>query len=82
MQSISEEEIIKHWETIKEMAITLFNRFKKYLRSLLDACKKAIVQNDEQKKKRSLYKLNFIRPKIKHQVLNRKPKHLIKKVIY
>lgn len=33
-------------------------------------------------KKRQLYKLNFDRPKIKSQVIDKKPQHLIKKVIY
>ncbi len=36
----------------------------------------------ESRKKRLLYKLNFDRPKIKSQVIDRKPQRLIKKVIY
>ena len=31
--------------------------------------------------KRDLHKLDFTRPKIQHQVLDRKPKNLIKKII-
>ncbi|MEK5429696.1 hypothetical protein MKY88_02425 [Lysinibacillus sp. FSL R7-0073] len=36
----------------------------------------------ESRKKRLLYKLNFDRPKIESQVIDRKPQHLIKKIIY
>ncbi|MFL1998369.1 hypothetical protein VYF65_004169 [Lysinibacillus irui] len=36
----------------------------------------------ENRKKRQLYKLNFDRPKIKSQVIDRKPQQLIKKIIY
>lgn len=36
---------------------------------------------DFEEDKSDLYKLDFTRPKIQDQVLERKPKHLIKKVI-
>ena len=35
----------------------------------------------DRKRRRALYKIDFTRPVIQHQVSHRKPKHLIKKVI-
>ena len=82
MKRFSNAEIIERWEA------KLFKAFKDWveekLRIVITTYKKAIeiVKSNENQKKKALYKLDFKRPKIKHQVLNRKPKHLIKKVIY
>lgn len=88
MKQLSNAEIIERWEHVKKVVAKLFKAFKDWveekLRIVITTYKKAIeiVKSNENQKKKALYKLDFKRPKIKHQVLNRKPKHLIKKVIY
>lgn len=42
----------------------------------------ALENVQEQKRKKELHKLIFIRPLIQHQVLERKPQQLIRKIIY
>ncbi|MDP1395269.1 hypothetical protein Q8G28_17735 [Lysinibacillus capsici] len=59
---------MKLWDGIKERVIDCY----------LDL----VRIEKESRKKRQLYKLNFDRPKIKSQVIDRKPQHLIKKIIY
>lgn len=59
---------MKIWNGIKEWAIDRYLDLER-------------IEKDS-RKKRQLYKLNFDRPKIKSQVIDRKPQHLIKKVIY
>ncbi len=38
--------------------------------------------NHIRKSRKMLYKLDFSRPRIQHQVVNRKPRYLIKKIIH
>lgn len=42
----------------------------------------ALERIEKESKRRQSYKLNFDRPKIKSQVIDKKPQHLIKKIIY
>lgn len=60
------DNVIRTWNSIKEF-ITVLD-FEKIER--------------ERKQRRLLYKLNLDRPLIQNQVIDRKPQHLIKKIIY
>lgn len=42
----------------------------------------ALERIEKERKRRQSYKLNLYRPKIKSQVIDKKPQHLIKKIIY
>lgn len=76
-------------ESLKRIAEFFADAFKAYqkafglLLELQDFVER--IDFDEiyslQKEKRELHKLKFERPRIQHQVLERKPRHLIKKII-
>lgn len=79
------KQVTETLKRITEFFADAVKAFKKAL-GLLFEFKDFVEQIDfdeicRQKEKRELYKLNFERPRIKHQVLDRKPRHLIKKVI-
>lgn len=52
------------------------------MRIMLNEYNFAIEQFSVIEKKKQVHKLSLARPIIKHQVLNRKPKRLIKKIIH
>lgn len=61
-------------ENIEEQTKKLFELFGQ--------CNFAFEEIQEREIKREMYKLDFSRPVIRHQVIDRKPKRLIKKVIH
>lgn len=79
-------EITQLKESLKRIAEFFVNAFKAF-KKIWDKLTDFVEQIDfdeiysQQKEKRELYKLNFKRPRIQHQVLDRKPRHLIKKII-
>lgn len=64
---------------VVDNAMKLWNEVKEWVIDRLLDLERIEKEN---RKKRLLYKLNFDRPKIKSQVIDRKPRYLIKKVIY
>ncbi|MEC1177641.1 hypothetical protein P9B03_04020 [Metasolibacillus meyeri] len=61
------DNVVNFWNVLKEFAIN-------YLDSVNSECNR--------KERRLLYRLNLARPKIKSQVVDRKPRHFIRKIIY
>lgn len=51
------------------------------IRQLYREIEVVISEELERESKREIYKLDFKRPKIEHQVMCRKPKHQVKKII-
>ena len=64
-------------ETLKVFCTTLVE----YAAAYSEAVKEATYAVEEQRKKKALYKINFQRPIIRHQVMCRKP-ILVKKIIH
>lgn len=79
------EDVMAAIETISSMfgtAIKIMKRSMENVTMWFDEYYSALEYVQEQKRKRELHKLIFIRPVIHHQVLERKPKQLIRKVIH
>lgn len=53
----------------------------KIIRKIYEEIKEIYIDELDCDYQTELYKLNFQRPKIQHQVLDRKPRNLIKKII-
>lgn len=70
---------------IVEGFTVVFESFKEQmerLRELFEAYNFTLEEIHKTEVKRDLHKINFTRPVIRHQVIDRKPKRLIKKVIH
>ena len=59
----------------------MFEEMKPCVIELFENIKEFHEKEAERDYHRELYKLDFKRPEIKHQILCRKPRHLVKKII-
>ena len=79
-----DEEIINQVYVIFSSAIKeikeVFSNMAVALTNVFNIVKEILAEEIDREEKRELYKLNFTRPMIQHQVLCRKPK-LIRKII-
>ena len=82
---IERQEVILIFENIAEAAVKILVAFTELIESAFEVLKPLVeavsefeIENENRKE---LYKLDFQRPRIQHQVLNRKPRNLIKKII-
>lgn len=85
LKGMSLEEVMAAVETFFSMfgaAIKLIKRSIENVMMWFDEYCDELENVQEQKRKRELHKLIFKRPVIQHQVLERKPQQLIKKIIY
>jgi hypothetical protein len=90
LSAISGLDTKKIKEALKSLALiftNILNTFKEAIEPLWGGLN-AIVEHvnfkeffNENKHKRELYKRDFTKLKVQHQVLNRKPRYLVKKVI-
>lgn len=69
--------LVVTFDVIVDNAMKIFNTMNEFITEI-DIEKMERVIN----KRQMLYKLDLKRPMIKNQVINRKPRHLIKKIIY
>lgn len=89
MKQYSEEEIKLLFDKLYQICKKILDKMRCFFKRIFEGIKPNMVVYDEwhkkepeRKKRKALYKLDFNRPLIKHQVLDRKPKQLIKKVIH
>ncbi|MEK5332000.1 hypothetical protein [Lysinibacillus sp. FSL W8-0992] len=69
--------LVVTFDVIVDNAMKIFNTMNEFITEI-DIEKMERMIN----KRQMLYKLDLKRPMIKNQVINRKPRHLIKKIIY
>lgn len=72
---------IKLWEAIREAARNYYEQLEESVFLVVQTVDDYLKAEADRKRRRALYKIDFTRPAVQHQVINRKPKNLIKKVI-
>lgn len=71
-------------QAIKNLAKAIGNivdRVSEVCNSIVERIEKVDLEEMDREWKRNLHKIDFSRPKIQHQVMCRKPKNLVKKII-
>lgn len=77
--------IVERFSKVAQEIVTAlskaFEPVIKLFRQVADYLEESDLGEVDREHKRELHKLNFTRPNIRHQVLERKPRNLIKKII-
>lgn len=87
ISGLDTKKIIEALKSLAQIFTNMLNAFKEAIDPLRKGLIDIVEQVDfddffnENKHKRKLYKMDFTKPKVQHQVLNRKPRYLVKKVI-
>lgn len=87
ISGLDTKKIIEALKSLAQIFTNMLNAFKEAIDPLWKGLIDIVEQVDfddffnENKHKRELYKMDFTKPKVQHQVLNRKPRYLVKKVI-
>lgn len=87
ISGLDKKKIKEALESLAQIFTNILNAFKEAIEPLWRSFIEIVEHVDfdefftENKNKRELYKMDFTKPKVQHQVLNRKPRYLVKKVI-